>query len=187
MPIDAEVGLRWTELHHLLSDPHECSEEQVLHAIDKHPEQARVQHDVTARRTLTRKLATRHVMSSRYPAWQGCFLPVHYAAALYGSKEVCKRLHEVYPQGTRARSHLGSLPLHLAAHNGRLDAVGVFLGAYPEAAELEDGWGFTPVDLAWRKVSCGRHVAAPPASRDCTPLPRRDIGTWSISSKAKRA
>ena len=126
MPIDAELVQRWTELHHLLSDPHECPEDEVLDAIEKHPEQAKVQHD-------------------------GCFLPVHYAAALYGSKAVCQRLHEVYPQGTRAISHLGSLPLHLAAHNGRLDAVGVFLAAYPGAAELEDGWGFTPVDLAWRK------------------------------------
>lgn len=158
MPIDAELGQQWTELHHLLSDPHECPEEQVLDAIEKHPELVNVQHDVMAHRTRiphAQEWHTTRLISSRGAVWQGCFLPVHYAAALYGSKEVCKRLHEVYPQGTRARSHLGSLPLHLAAHNGRRDAVGVFLCAYPEAAELEDGWGFTPVDLAWRKASRG--------------------------------
>lgn len=82
---------------------------------------------------------------------QGFFLPAHFAAAFFGSKPVCERLHEVYPEGTRARSKIGSLPLHLAAHNGRLDAVRALLAACPEAAEAEDGWQFTPVDLAWRK------------------------------------
>ena len=75
---------------------------------------------------------------------------MHFAAAFFGSKAVCERLHEVYPEGTRTCSHLGSLPLHLAAHNGQRDAAGVLWAAYPEAAELEDGWGFTPTDLAWR-------------------------------------
>jgi hypothetical protein len=84
------------------------------------------------------------------PLRQGHFLPVHFAAAFFGSKAVCERLHEVYPEGTRTFSHLGSLPLHLAAHNGQRDAAGVLWAAYPEAAELEDGWGFTPTDLAWR-------------------------------------
>jgi len=41
--------------------------------------------------------------------------------------------------------------LHLAAHNGQRDAVGVLWAAYPEAAVLEDGWGLTPIELAWCK------------------------------------
>ena len=38
--------LDWTELHQLLSDPHETTEAEVLAAIERHPEQARVQHAV---------------------------------------------------------------------------------------------------------------------------------------------
>ena len=46
MPIKDELGNQWTELHHLLSDPHQYPVQRVLDAIKKHPEQARAQHDV---------------------------------------------------------------------------------------------------------------------------------------------
>ena len=146
--------LDWTELHQLLSDPHESTEAEVLAAIERHPEQARVQHAVRrgARHfTVTRPKSKLTRASSACVGRQGLFLPAHFAAAFFGSKPVCERLHEVYPEGTRARSKIGSLPLHLAAHNGRLEAVRALVAACPEAAEAEDGWQFTPVDLAWRK------------------------------------
>ena len=136
----------WTDLHHMLSDPDTCSEDEVLATIEQHPEQARLQHAVRG----IAAPACSHTRSVLAPE-QGSFLPAHFAAAFFGSKAVCERLHEVYPEGTRARSQIGSLPLHLAAHNGRLEAVRTLWAAFPEGAEAEDGWGFTPVDLAWRK------------------------------------
>ena len=126
-PGAATDEFEWTDLHHALADAGEfLPEAEVLQILDEHPDQA----------------------NRPYAA---LFLPAHFAAAFYGTKRVNERVYELFPAAARARTQLGSLPLHLAAHNGHLEATQVWWAVHPDAAEEEDGEGWTPIECAWKQ------------------------------------
>jgi hypothetical protein len=103
--------------------------------------------------------------------------------------EIVRMLLKNYPESTHARENInGMLPLHIAgstarSENGVVSAtssvvIEILLKTSPETKGLMDGYGDTPIDLAWREArfccyKCGNKANGPCLCKNTLSVPRK--------------